>query len=80
MKLNLTQESKIIRFLDDEAMSDSVKQVLTAAFLKPKPNRDVYQLAASRIAIDLLEEAWRELEKFRSESEVESKEGVQVGL
>lgn len=80
MKLNDTQKAKITRFLNDEQMSESVKEVLLNSFLKPRPNSDIYVLAASKIAIDLLGDAFKDLDKFRNETETEPKKGVQVGL
>lgn len=65
IKLNDTQVSKVVRFLEDEVMSDSVKEIIIGSFLKAKTNQDVYQLAASRIAINLLEDAWKDLDKYR---------------
>lgn len=80
MKINETQKNKIDRFLNDEVMSEAVKEVILNSFLKPKPNRDVYQLAASRLAIDLLDESWKDLERFRNVVEQEKKQGGQIGL
>lgn len=79
MKINETQKNKIDRFLNDEVMSEAVREVILNSFLKPKPNRDVYQLAASRLAIDLLDESWKDLERFRNVVEQEKKQGGQIG-
>jgi len=61
-------------------MSESVKAVMLKAFLKTSGNKDVQTLAAERIAIDLLEEAYRELNKYASQEEKEEKILTQVGL
>ena len=79
--MNETQKAKIQRFLEDSIMSQSVHSVLLDTFLKPKQGVDVQILAASRIAIDLLNEAWQVLEKYKKESENEKIEQEEnVGL
>jgi F0F1-type ATP synthase delta subunit len=78
--INENQKSRITRFLNDEATSDAVKQAILNSFLKSKPNRDVYQLAASRLAIDMLDEAWRDLERFKDSVNEKISVGKQVGL
>lgn len=55
---------KIARFLDDKAMNQAVYDVLFNCFLKDAKG-DVQTLAAQRIALSLLQEAWRELERYR---------------
>ena len=60
------KEEKIKRFLADEVMAFIVKDVLREAFLKASKSQDTMYLAASRIAIDLLDEGFRELQKYKS--------------
>lgn len=55
---------RIGRFLDDQAMSAAVYDVLLKCFLK-EADGDVHTLAAQRIAITLLQGAWAELERYR---------------
>lgn len=74
------KREKIRKFLNDKNMSEIVKEVLMGAFLKPKPQTDIQILAASRIAIDLLEEAWKELKKAGAFEEREVKELRNVGI
>lgn len=78
--MNPTQKAKITRFLDDTVMSDSVYDVLLSTFLKPQKNNDVQFLAASRIAIDLLQEAWKTLDGYRIEKDNEINQIKQIGL
>lgn len=54
---------KIQKFISDEAMSEAVYSVLLKFFLKPKSNAYVNEQAASFMAIGLLQDAWKELEK-----------------
>lgn len=58
------KKEKLGRFLTDTIMVKCVYDVLIASFLKPHPLCDVNLLAASRLAIDLLQEGWEDLEKF----------------
>lgn len=68
------KKEKINRFLQDERMNEAVKEVLQKAFLKPQANKEVNYLAASRIAIDLLDDAWRELLKYKNTEDSKSTE------
>ena len=56
-------------FIRDKAVSDAVYDLLLEIFLKPNDKSDVYSLAAERKAINLLQEAWKELEKYKTEEE-----------
>ena len=78
--MNETQRAKIQRFLDDKIMSEAVKSVILGAFLKPSKKNDVQTLAAERIAIDLLEEGFKELNKYALEEKKEKAALSQVGL
>jgi hypothetical protein len=75
-----TQKAQIQRFLEDADTANAVKSVLLDSFLKERKGQDVYVLAASRLAIDLLNEGWRELEKLRRENEDTNKSTRQVGV
>lgn len=75
-----TQKNKIKNFLSDQIMSDSVKKVILDTFLKPSKDRDVQNLAASMIAVERLEEAWKELNRIKGEQRKENRENIQIGL
>lgn len=74
------QIQKVNRFLSDEVMSDTVHSVLLETFLKPRKSDDVHVLAASRVAIDLLQEAWKELKKLRFDNEKTTQGGGNIGV
>ena len=78
--MNPDQKSKIIRFLDDQAMSQVVYDVLLRSFLKASKDRDVQNLAASMIAVERLDDAWKELAKLKNEQKVEREDRLQIGL
>ena len=65
------KRDRIKRFVNDVETAKAVHGVLLRAFLKPQKDRDVYTLAASRIAIDLLDDAWKELARYKNEEEME---------
>ena len=69
---------KLKRFMSDKGMNEAVKAVLTKSFMKSR-SKDVQVLAAERLALDFLEDAWRDLERYLQE-EVKDKVSVQVGL
>ena len=74
------KQDKLKHFLNDQAMVKAVHGLLLRSFLKPSKERDVQSLAASRIAIDLLDDAWKELNKLRSDSEREDKVINNIGV
>ena len=71
---------KINRFLKDTDMSHAVKGILMEKAKNKKESDNVYYLAAERIAIDIIEEAWDELEKQARTEEKEPKKQEQPGL
>ena len=75
-----TQKQKIIRFLNDEVMADAVKQAVIYSFLKSRPEKEVHYLAAKSLSVEFLEEAWKDLNKYRSEDQKGTKTINQVGL
>lgn len=79
--MNDTQKEKIKRFLDDKLMSDAVYQILLGSFLQGYgPSENVQVLAASRISIDMLSEAWKELQRYQNVHTVEENERTQRAL
>jgi hypothetical protein len=72
MILDKAQKEKVLRFLSDKLMSDTVRHVIERSFLKPTKGLSVHELAAARMAIDMLDDAWKDLQKSRSEVERES--------
>lgn len=63
---------KIKRFVSDKVMCESVRQAVLDSFLNRKAEQDVHVLAAKSLAIEMLQQAWRDLERYRTESEVKS--------
>ena len=63
------KEEKLKKFLADEQMVVVVKEVIREVFMRPREKTDVQTLAAERIAINLLEEAWRELQRYKASTE-----------
>ena len=79
--MNDIENEKLKRFLNDKVMSKAVYDLLLLSFLSPvQKSADVMILAASRLAIDLLGEAWKELQKFKSEEEKEEKILTNLGV
>jgi len=74
------KQAKIEKFLNDRAMAGAVYETLRSSFLKGKGQRDIQVLAAERLAVDLLDEGWRELNKYRSEDSHEPKTLNQIGM
>ena len=66
--------------MSDRIMSGAVKTVLRETFLKSSGTQDVQTLASERMAINLLEDGFKELKKFSNKAEQEIKELNNVGL
>lgn len=64
--MNPDKTERIKRFIVDERMAEAVKEVIQKSFLKTQ-SKEVNYLAASRIALDLLEDAWKELLRYKEE-------------
>lgn len=71
MKLNETQKEKVSRFLDDKMLSDTIYGIMLESFLKPRKG-DVQVLAASRLSIDFLQDAWKDLVRYKNETQEDS--------
>lgn len=78
--INDAQRAKIKRFLDDRAMNESVRMAIQESFLKPRANKEIHYLAAKSLAVEFLDEAFKDLNRFYGESERESTEQRQIGL
>jgi len=78
--MNPTEKSKLERFVNDEVMSNAVYNLLLSVFLKASTSKDVNTLASERLAINLLRESWKELDRFREIQNQESEKNVQIGL
>lgn len=75
-----TKKIKIERFLKDVAMSEAVYEVIHSSFLKSRGQRDIQVLAAERLAVDFLNDAWKELGKFKVEEGTPLTPLKQIGL
>lgn len=78
--MNDFRNEKIRRFINDPGMSEAVYDVVLKVFLKAKPLAHVNEQAASFLAIGQLQEAWKELEKFKQTESDGPPVGRQVGL
>lgn len=66
--MNPELKSRVVRFLNDEATAQAVYSFLEESFLKDK-GKDVYILAAGKLSLDNLREAWKEMEKCRRQDD-----------
>ena len=73
--MNEAQQERIKRFVTDTAMSDAVYSALSAFFIKRRKVDDVQMLAAERTALFLLEDAWRDLQKYGTTEERKESSG-----
>jgi len=79
MQDKLKQE-KIRGFMADKLMAIAVKEVLRETFMKESGTQDIHTLASERIAINLLEDGFKELKKSSNKVEQEVKESKNIGL
>lgn len=78
--MDINQQTKIDRFLKDELMSRSVFEVIRKSFLRNKGVRDVQVMAAERLALEFLDVAWQDLNKYKSTEDTDKSVLNQVGL
>jgi hypothetical protein len=71
---------KLKRFANDKVMNEAVREVVSNTILNRKGTKDVYILAAERIAIDIIREAWGELDRYKQDPEEKSTTPRQIGL
>ena len=71
---------KIKKFLSDKAMSEVVREVLTNSFLKADGVKDVQSLAAQMIAVNLLNEGFKELARVSRVEDKQEERTKQIGL
>jgi hypothetical protein len=79
--MNEFEINKIERFMGDREMSDAVYKAILNVFLDDKKGlMEVNVLAASRLAVTFLREAWKEMERFEPKKTVDKEEIGNVGL
>jgi hypothetical protein len=78
--INDAKRAKIKRFLDDEAMSTYVREAIQESFLKARTNKEIHYLAAKSLAVEFLDEAFKDLHRFYEDRPRESTEAKQIGL
>ena len=71
---------KVTQFLNDTLMADTIKVVFEDILARPSKDRDVHLLAAKMIAIELLQETWKELAKLKNEKEQEPRISKNPGI
>lgn len=74
------EQEKIRQFIHDEVMNNAVFTLIQNTFLRKKGNRDVNTLAAERLAIEFLDDAWKEMEKLKVGETSTSQHVDNVGL
>lgn len=78
--MNEAKRQKIMKFMGDEKMQEVVREVLLKSFLLSRPGQDVHVLAASRLAVDFLEQGWKELRKHASVESEERMDEANIGV
>ena len=78
--MNPDKIARIKQFMGDKALSATIKEVLREAYLEDTGVTDVNTLASERIAINKLEKAWKNLEKYKNQDNQEPEEKGNIGL
>lgn len=76
---NQLKQEKLTRFVNDEAMSQAVYKLLVDKFLSDNIVNEVNVLAASRLSVKFLNEAWRELETYKV-TKTDEKTSINIGM
>lgn len=81
MDSDLQNRERITRFLNDVALSKAVYNELITSFMENgKYGDSIELLAASRIAIALLQDAWKDLGKLKTKTGTVKNDLKQVGM
>ena len=81
MDRDLEKRERITRFLNDVTLSDTIYRELQDSFMgNGKYGSHVELLAASRIAIDLLQDAWKDLGRQKTKTGTIKNDIKQVGM
>lgn len=65
--MNQNEINKVRNFLGDKEMQQTVKSVLIGNFMSKRSDADVHTLAAQTLAVQFVEDAWREMERYKQE-------------
>ena len=77
--MNDRDKEYIKRFTNDPITSDAVYRLLRESFIKQRKTEDVYMLAAERLTLFRLEDAWSEIKRI-GETVKDVEEVGNVGL
>ena len=78
--LSVNEKERIKRFMMDKELVSAVRKALEGRFTKPSGNNDVQTLAAERIALNLLQNAFQSLNNFATDNVVNEERDVNIGL
>ena len=78
--MNDPEVEKIKRFVADEVMFESIRRFFEREFMKPIKETDVQYLAANRIALDLIGEAFKDLERYKEKKLLQKGTFVNPGV
>ena len=67
--MNDLKREKLQRFANDLVMQEVVYETILSQILKPKKERDVHILAAQALEVQDLNEAWKEIERNKTNQE-----------
>ena len=74
------KKQSLVSFANNPVMMGAVYDVLLNAYLKKKSGEDINLKGGRFIAIEALQEAWKELEGYRVDSKNEEKASGNIGL
>lgn len=74
------EKDKIKRFTNDVVLSGAVKKELERCFTKKRQDRDVHILAAQTLAVEFLNEAFADMERFKQKEGEERRSNTNIAL
>ena len=78
--MNPATKAKIRQFANDKQMNEAVYDVVSEKLFSTSKDRDVNVLAARFLAIEILNEAWKDMLRLKEDEEKVSKEVNQIGM
>lgn len=73
-------KTKLVKFASDPEMCAAVKELMMNHFSKASGTDLVETLAAERIAINLLKNAFKEIDRYANQSNINRSNPSQIGL
>lgn len=78
--MTINEKDQIRRFMENPTMNQAVMAFIKETFEKKRVDREVHMLAGQMIAIELLQQAYKDMETYKKRTETASRQAEQIAL